>query len=156
VRAHGCSGADTDSFLRIAAIARRFRHLRPRSDPRQASILWGHMLDKALHWYEPDPAADEDAVAAGATYKYPLGMSFLMSSALVRELTAPGVHLVHHIGYPYDDVVHGVWVADHAPDADILDDQAGFHDVSVIAGEAWARISPAHRDPNPGLGRPRA
>jgi hypothetical protein len=104
------------------------------SDPRRESILWGHMLDKARHWSAGAPSADEDAAVDGVAYRYPAGMGFLMSSALVRRLTAPGVRLLHRIAYPLDDVLHGAWVADHAPGTDILDDPAGFHDVGARGG----------------------
>jgi hypothetical protein len=84
------------------------------------------MLPKDLHW---SPSVVESPVTTGASYPYPAGMGFLLSSALVRRLTAPGVRLAHGVAYPYDDVMHGAWVAEHASDTDVVDDPAGFHDV---------------------------
>jgi hypothetical protein len=121
--------ADTDSFLRIAALARRFRYLRPNVNPRTHAVLWGHMLDAKRHWiYTSGNQSMEDPYVDGTPYRYPAGMAFLLSSALVRQLTAPGVELARHIKYNLDDVMHGMWTADHAPGTDILDDPAGFHD----------------------------
>jgi hypothetical protein len=142
------AGYDTVSFLRLAALARRFRYLRPSIDPRHTSVLWGHMLPKDLHW---SPSGVENPVSTGASYPCLAGMGFLLSSALVRRLTAPGVRLAHGVAYPYDDVMHGAWVAEHAPDTDVIDDPAACHpthDVSTAAPGRARRQDGAQRGPS--------
>jgi hypothetical protein len=134
--------ADTDSFLRLAAMARRFYHLRPNTNPRTHSILWGHMLDHRRHWmYVPGNRSMEDPWQDGTPYRYPAGMAFLLSSALVGRLTSPRVELARHIKYNLDDVMHGMWTADHAPGTDILDDPAGFHDPPP-SQRGWKPVRP--------------
>jgi hypothetical protein len=40
--------ADTDSFIRLAGLARRLRSARPDLNPRKHRIAWGHILS---HWW---------------------------------------------------------------------------------------------------------
>jgi hypothetical protein len=51
---------------------------------------------------------------------------YLMSSALVRQLTTSRINLVHSIAYLLDNVLIGAWVAEHAPDTDISMTMPGF------------------------------
>jgi hypothetical protein len=133
--------ADTDSFIRIAALARRLHYLRPGVDFQTHPLFWGHMLDYRVHWsYHPRTPSADDPSWEGANYRYPAGMAFLLSSALVHNLTASGVELPRHISYNRDDVMHGMWVADFAPRTDIVDDPAGFHEPPPTKG--WRPVRP--------------
>lgn len=93
--------------------------------------MWGHMLTHVRHWTPAEGnRSAEDPFYDGDWYSYPWGMAYMMSSALVGNLTAPGIQLPHHIKYAGDDIMIGSWVWQFAPDTDIIDDQKGFHDVS--------------------------
>lgn len=107
---------DTDSFVRIVALARRLRYLYPNVNLQTYALFWGYMLDYRVHWsYQPQIPSAHGPSWEGSNYQYPAGIASLLSSALVRNLTAPGVDLPRHISYNRDDVMHGMWVADYAP-----------------------------------------
>jgi hypothetical protein len=89
--------ADSDSFLRLAALARRLRGIRPDLDPRRDRISWGHTLSHWWHWHpdqnEPDNAevdlhyegdcksrflsASVFALTRSSGYHYPAGIMYL-------------------------------------------------------------------------------
>ncbi|TFK98734.1 hypothetical protein BDV98DRAFT_595402 [Pterulicium gracile] len=131
--------ADTDAFVRLAALARRLRKYKSDTElpgsPREQDIMWGRMGAHALHLTpnadESHPEVEDEEVSpgpAGFWYSYLYGFSYLFSSHLVDRLTRQEVVLPHHIDYPADDVILGVWVADHAEGRTVVDDVQGFHD----------------------------
>lgn len=128
--------ADTDAFLRLAALARRLRGYKSQpplpGNPRETDILWGHMGVHALHLVpsldESHPELEDEQVDGGEWYSYPYGFGYLYSSHLVDRMTQQDVVLPHHIHYPADDVILGMWVADYAKGATVVNDVEGFHD----------------------------
>jgi hypothetical protein len=47
------------------------------------------------------------------------------SSKLTAQLAS--AKLPTHIDYPFDDVLIGSWIQEHAPETEIVHDPAGFH-----------------------------
>jgi hypothetical protein len=103
-------GADSDSFLRMAALSRRWRHLKPNTDPRKEQIVWGHHLGHNRHWTpssEAKFAANftlEDEWREGQGYHYTVGIAYLFrymistSRRYPRHLTSaqfPGCRKAH-------------------------------------------------------------
>lgn len=110
--------ADTDAFIRLTALARRLKGLRPElGKPREKSVMWGSMGREHRHYVVSDEGENEDVQdSLGESeegFEYPYGFAILLSSHLVGRLVRPGVVLPHRIHYPNDDVVVGNWVGDH-------------------------------------------
>lgn len=131
--------ADTDAFLRLAALARRLRRYKTRpalpGNPRETDIMWGQMGQHGLHLVpnpdESHPEIEDPEIPPGPArfwYQYPYGFGFLLSSHLVDRLVRPGVVLPHHMHYPSDDVLLGNWVADWGEGTTVVHDIEGFHD----------------------------
>jgi hypothetical protein len=86
--------ADTDSFVRFAALPRRLKHLRPDlSRPHEQPVVWGHLLESDRYWKDStnvpevqrlnttgDPYQwySGDEQYTGAKYPYPAGMAYLI------------------------------------------------------------------------------
>ncbi|TFL00671.1 galactosyltransferase-domain-containing protein [Pterulicium gracile] len=133
---------DTDVFIRIHALALRIRTMHPEFKPRQESIMWAQMQSHKVHFvHRPDSDSDpnsylveDDQVFLEGEYRgpewypYPMGFGFLMSSHLVSRLNHPKLKLPHHVHFPSDDVVMGMWVSEWAGDTKIVRDKAGFHE----------------------------
>ncbi|KAF4616130.1 hypothetical protein D9613_011266 [Agrocybe pediades] len=107
---------DSDSFCRFRALAQRLRHvysdIKPRTDP----VLLGSMSVQHVYYINtvPDGNPDdneEDPHVIGPWYSYPAGIGYLLSSNLTGTLLSTDPPLPHHINYPSDDVMIGVWVA---------------------------------------------
>ena len=56
--------ADSDSFVRLAALSRRMHHLRPNLlNPRNTLSLWGDMMNNYKHWRKAeDPDMPDELV----------------------------------------------------------------------------------------------
>jgi hypothetical protein len=60
------------------------------------------------------------------------------------------VRLPTHIPYPYDDVLIGSWIKDHAPETDIVHDPEGFHNPEKdwkIVPIDWETVCVHHSKP---------
>jgi hypothetical protein len=73
---------DSDSYIRLAALARRFRHMGiGQRKPRDNYILWAHTQFKREHWRINTTTEDGlNELYRGAGYEYPLGIAYLMRS----------------------------------------------------------------------------
>jgi hypothetical protein len=59
-------------------------------------------------------------------------------SALTAKLDEIGNGLPRAVSYPYDDMLVGSWVQEHAPGTDVVEDPAGFHNPPRHGGtNAW-------------------
>jgi hypothetical protein len=111
-------------------------------DPRKTELFWAHTQAHAEHWRINETAGGLDILYKGKPYDYPLGIAYLLRSALSfysrlstdrlglsSQLTThlAGLPLPTHIPYPFDDVLVGSWINDHAPDTIVVHDPAGFH-----------------------------
>jgi hypothetical protein len=86
--------ADTDSFVRFAALARRLATLKPKlRKPREQRILWGQMLVANRHWRDSQGVPEEQKIESGdyegqwysgdesyegEWYSYPVGLGYLI------------------------------------------------------------------------------
>ncbi|EJD54616.1 hypothetical protein AURDEDRAFT_156396 [Auricularia subglabra TFB-10046 SS5] len=121
--------ADSDSFVRLVALARRMRFLRPNLlDPRNTPTMWGDMLPKRRHWRKSQVPGEPDEEYTGEWYQFPNGIGYLMSSSLAATLNNVSDLLPHNVPYYADDIIVGSWVAEHAPETIIISDRGGFHD----------------------------
>lgn len=121
--------ADSDSFVRLVALVRRMRFLRPTLlDPRHTPSMWGDMLPKRRHWRKAGDPEQPDEEYPGEWYQFPNGIGYLMSSALVARLNEVADLLPHNVPYYADDIIVGSWVAENAPETLIISDRGGFHD----------------------------
>ncbi|EJD39195.1 hypothetical protein AURDEDRAFT_171782 [Auricularia subglabra TFB-10046 SS5] len=121
--------ADSDSFVRLAAMSRRMHHRRPNLlRPRETFVMWGDMKAAWLHWRKHDDPTKPDIQYDGEWYDFPIGMGYLMSSALTAHLDNVSELLPHRVPYYSDDVLIGSWVAEHAPGTLLISDKGGFHD----------------------------
>jgi hypothetical protein len=131
---------DTDAFVRLHALALRMHAMHPEFRPRDESILWSQTNDHKVH-FVANPVDDDSTVLVEDSkvfsptefrgtewYTYPVGFAFLMSSHLVSRLTSPEIKLAHHVHFPSDDVVIGMWISEWAGDTRIVSDRPGFHD----------------------------
>lgn len=120
---------DSDSFVRLAALARKMRYMRPDLlNPRTTPILWGDMMYNWRHWRKsPDPNLPDEQYA-GDWYQFPVGIGYLMSSALAARLNNVSHLLAHNVPYYSDDVAVGSWISEHAPETIFITDRGGFHD----------------------------
>ncbi|KZV78744.1 hypothetical protein EXIGLDRAFT_736655 [Exidia glandulosa HHB12029] len=121
--------ADSDSFVRLAALSRRMHHKRPDLlDPRRTFSMWGDMKANWLHWRKANDSSAPDEQYDGEWYDFPIGMGYLMSSALTARLNDVSDLLPHNVPYYSDDVLIGSWVAEYAPETLLMSDKGGFHD----------------------------
>ena len=74
---------DTDSFIRFRYLAVRLHSMKPNADPRTEEILWGRFLNSKQSWHDSKKYFTE----ATEPFKYPSGMTYLMSSMLVDTLS---------------------------------------------------------------------
>ncbi|TFL02622.1 galactosyltransferase-domain-containing protein [Pterulicium gracile] len=131
---------DTDAFVRLHALALRTRAMHPEFKPREESIMWAQVQEHKVH-FVANPVDNEETVLleddkvfkpeefnGPVWYPYPIGFAYLMSSHLVARLMDPEVKLAHHVSFPSDDVMVGMWVSEWATDTKVIRDKTGFHD----------------------------
>jgi hypothetical protein len=140
---------DSDSYIRLAALARRAWHVGAvQHGLRTSSVLWAHTQSHWFHWRVDAPPGGLDTPYEAEWYEYPLGIAYLLSSNLTAHLAAEA--LPTHVKYPYDDVLVGAWVADYAPATAVVKDPAGFHNPEKewkIVPIDWDTVCVHHVDP---------
>ncbi|KZV81850.1 hypothetical protein EXIGLDRAFT_730532 [Exidia glandulosa HHB12029] len=120
---------DSDSFVRLAALARRMNHRHPGLlNPRHDFSMWGVMMSKWFHWRKSVDGVSPDERYDGEWYDFPVGMGYLLSSSLTARLDNVSHLLPHNVPYYSDDILVGSWIFEHAPETTIINDKGGFHD----------------------------
>ncbi|KZV78802.1 hypothetical protein EXIGLDRAFT_847156, partial [Exidia glandulosa HHB12029] len=121
--------ADSDSFVRLAALARRMNDRQPDLlNPRHEFSIWGVMMSKWFHWRKSADGVSPDERYDGEWYDFPVGMGYLLSSALTARLHNVSHLLPHNVPYYSDDIAVGSWIFEHAPQTMVINDKGGFHD----------------------------
>ncbi|KAF8888697.1 galactosyltransferase-domain-containing protein [Gymnopilus junonius] len=109
---------DSDTFVRFMPLARRLPQLYgdKKINPREDPLIIGRMGSHLTYFLPtvPDGNKDEhlqDMHVKGPWFPYPIGIGYMISSALVNIFLSTDPPLTHHIHYPSDDVMIGTWIA---------------------------------------------
>jgi hypothetical protein len=77
---------DSDSYIRLAALARRARHVgATQHGLRTSPVLWAHTQSHWFHWRVDAPAGGLDTPYEAEWYEYPLGIAYLLRSVCAPQ-----------------------------------------------------------------------